>query len=201
MAPLVANYDRQAWGRAQDRPLRTCPQCEYRSRGLEHSTLGLICTLCWTPLKKRKKKTTAQEKLAAAEAKDFAAYKAELARAARIGAADPDEDFSTVVGQFLRSDAGYPLGPHYPQGSPTREDGQSHRAAWEAVVRRDPCSYCGKSPPAGTVDHIEPKSKRSRGIGGIAGKFTWLNFTAACGPCNNGKRAEPMLLWMLRRRR
>ena len=41
-----------------------------------------------------------------------------------------------------------------PSGRPLREDGQSHYEAWQALLRRDPCAYCGAG-AAGTVDHVD----------------------------------------------
>lgn len=53
--------------------------------------------------------------------------------------------------------------------------------AWSrhGVLVRDHrrCGYCGG--PAGTIDHVLP---RSRG-----GRNTWLNTVAACGGCNQRK--------------
>ena len=45
-----------------------------------------------------------------------------------------------LLEEFLRDDAGAPLGPGMPSGSPLRVDGQSPYDAWLALVRRDPCS-------------------------------------------------------------
>lgn len=103
---------------------------------------------------------------------------------------------------FDREDPGYPLGF---EGRTLRLDGESHREAWMRVLRGDPCAFCGRqmfSIPCpyfegGTVDHIEP---RSRSVSGLGGAHTWLNYTAACGPCNSRKSDRPMLLWMLSRR-
>ncbi len=58
---------------------------------------------------------------------------------------------------------------------------RGHGPAWsrQGVLTRDGrrCGYCGR--PAGTVDHIVP---RSRG-----GLNTWLNTIAACDRCNQAK--------------
>lgn len=62
------------------------------------------------------------------------------------------------TGDFLRDDAGTPLGVGMPSGGPLRADGQSHYEAWQALLRRDPCSYCGAHGAAGTVDHVDPRS-------------------------------------------
>ena len=63
--------------------------------------------------------------------------------------------------------------------------------AYVAVLRHDPCSYCGES--ATSVDHIQPRS--------AGGAHDWDNLTAACGPCNSAKRDKPLLLWMAARER
>lgn len=55
-----------------------------------------------------------------------------------------------------------------------------------AVLRRDPCAYCGG--PSEALDHIEP-----RVAGGSDG---WDNLTAACKSCNSSKTATPLLLSM-----
>jgi hypothetical protein len=96
---------------------------------------------------------------------------------------------------FLRDDAGHPLGPGMPMGAPLREDGQSHYDAWQAILRRDPCAYCGAA-RSGTVDHIEPRSRPSRGIGSAHG---WVNLTGACSRCNGAKRDTDLLLFLARR--
>lgn len=61
----------------------------------------------------------------------------------------------------------------------------------KAVLRRDHnrCGYCGK--PAGTIDHILP---RSRG-----GQNTWENLVACCRDCNNRKadRTPQEMGWQL----
>ncbi len=64
------------------------------------------------------------------------------------------------------------------------------------VLRRDGriCVYCSR--PAGTVDHVVP---RSRG-----GESSWENLVACCGPCNvtKGDKTLEQLGWSsLRRRR
>lgn len=64
------------------------------------------------------------------------------------------------------------------------------------VLRRDPCTYCGKRyklPPehkkAGklhnTVDHIHPKAH--------GGNNTWMNYAAACPRCNTLKGDNSVL--------
>lgn len=92
---------------------------------------------------------------------------------------------------YLEDQPGLPLGVGMPSGSPLREDGQSHREGWMSVIRRDPCSYCGG--PAGTVDHVEPRSRRARGLGGA---HSWLNYAAACERCNGRKGAHSLLMFL-----
>jgi 5-methylcytosine-specific restriction endonuclease McrA len=94
---------------------------------------------------------------------------------------------------FLRDDAGSPLGIGMPSGSPLRADGQSHYEAWQALLRRDPCSYCAAAGACGTVDHVEPRSRSARGIGTVHG---WLNLAGACGRCNGAKRDVGLLMFL-----
>lgn len=60
---------------------------------------------------------------------------------------------------------------------------------YAAILRRDPCSYCGG--PGGEVDHIVPPSKGGTGH--------WTNLTAACKSCNSSKNARSLLHFMLER--
>ncbi|MGE3404529.1 MAG: HNH endonuclease [Vicinamibacterales bacterium] len=62
---------------------------------------------------------------------------------------------------------------------------------WRAVLRRDPCAYCGG--PAGTIDHIRPT--------GRGGRNGWQNETSACERCNNAKADRTLLLWLVSRAR
>jgi 5-methylcytosine-specific restriction endonuclease McrA len=109
--------------------------------------------------------------------------------------------------EWLRDDPGYPLGPGMPSGRTLRADGQSHRAWWMAVMRADPCSYCGRPAgtrvledgrrlPGGTLDHVDPRSGRPRG--GI-GLHDWANYVGACASCNHKKGDDPLLLFLIRR--
>jgi 5-methylcytosine-specific restriction endonuclease McrA len=100
-----------------------------------------------------------------------------------------------TVRDFDRDDAGMPLGKGMPSGRSLRQDGDTHREAWMRFIRADPCSYCGG--PGGTVDHIEPRSRRVRGIGGA---HSWLNYAGACESCNGHKAAIPLLLFLRGRR-
>lgn len=136
--------------------------------------------------------TDVQRALGRREAEDFAALKRDLRRREKASATIPAERLG-----FTADDPAYPLGRGMPLGGTLREDGESHRMAWMRVVRADPCSFCGRA-PAGTVDHIEPKSKTVRGLGGA---HTWLNFTAACANCNAGKKDGHMLLYLRARHR
>jgi 5-methylcytosine-specific restriction endonuclease McrA len=70
--------------------------------------------------------------------------------------------------------------------------GESHLMAWERIIRADPCSYCGAE--AGTIDHVEPRSRPVRGLGGA---HSWANVVAACESCN-GRKATRSLLTFLR---
>ena len=97
---------------------------------------------------------------------------------------------------FLRDDAGSPLGLGMPSGGPLRMDGQSHYEAWLALVRRDPCSYCDAD-TSGTVDHIDPRSRAARGLGTVHG---WINTVGACARCNGSKRDLGLLVFLYRRR-
>lgn len=60
-----------------------------------------------------------------------------------------------------------------------------------AVLRGDPCSYCGADGPS-SVDHIEPLHH--------GGTVDWANLTAACMSCNSSKRTADLLSFLLRKR-
>ena len=105
---------------------------------------------------------------------------------------------------FLRDDAGTPLGIGMPSGAPLRlntPDGafgtpmgtgsECHYDAWLRLLRADACSYCGG--PGGTVDHIEPRSRPARGVGGA---HSWLNVVGACTGCNGAKRDRSLLAFL-----
>ena len=106
-------------------------------------------------------------------------------------------DLQRLMGDFLRDDAGTPLGTGMPSGAPLRADGQSHYEAWQALLRRDPCSYCGAVGSSGTVDHVDPRSRAARGIGTVHG---WVNTVGACARCNGAKRDLGLLAFLHRRR-
>jgi 5-methylcytosine-specific restriction endonuclease McrA len=106
-------------------------------------------------------------------------------------------DLRHFTSDFLRDDAGSPLGTGMPSGGPLRADGESHYEAWQALLRRDPCSYCGARGAAGTVDHVDPRSRSARGIGTVHG---WINTVGACARCNGAKRDLGLLVFLYRRR-
>lgn len=58
-----------------------------------------------------------------------------------------------------------------------------------AVLRRDPCAYCGA--PWEHTDHIHPVA--------AGGAGDWTNLTAACASCNHRKSTSDLLTFMLRR--
>lgn len=64
-------------------------------------------------------------------------------------------------------------------------------AAYKRALYLDPCAYCHA--PAQHLDHITPRS-----VGGTA---QWDNLTPACPTCNMGRKAMPLLLWLLRLQR
>lgn len=145
-----------------------------------------------------------QESLKRLEEEGWESYLGELRRLERIDV-DPVEagwdDYATEYGQFLRSDPGHPLGPGTPSGRPLGFDG-AHIERWKALLRWDPCSYCGRVPevirdpqtgalgPSGTVDHVVPRKTRNRET------ETWLNMLPACGACNSNKGHTPLLEFM-----
>jgi 5-methylcytosine-specific restriction endonuclease McrA len=63
--------------------------------------------------------------------------------------------------------------------------------AFAKVLRRDPCSYCGK--PGGTIDHIVPIAH-----GGI---HEVDNLAAACLQCNTSKATQSALYFLHRTQR
>jgi 5-methylcytosine-specific restriction endonuclease McrA len=106
-------------------------------------------------------------------------------------------DLQRLTATFLRDDAGTPLGRGMPSGAPLRADGQSHYAAWLALLRHDPCAYCARPGAGGTVDHVEPRSRPVRGLGTAHG---WTNVVGACARCNGAKRDLRLLTFLHRRR-
>lgn len=62
---------------------------------------------------------------------------------------------------------------------------------WAAILRADPCSYCGN--PGGTIDHIRP-------LAGYGGGH-WTNLAGACQRCNGEKSDLSLLLYLAGARR
>jgi len=62
---------------------------------------------------------------------------------------------------------------------------------FRAVLRNDACGYCGAR-PAGTVDHIQPRS--------AGGDNTVGNLSGTCEFCNQEKEVRSLLHFLLERR-
>ena len=60
---------------------------------------------------------------------------------------------------------------------------------WLAVISGDPCGYCGG--PMEHIDHIHPRSQ--------GGPDHWTNFAPTCQWCNQAKRVDSVLGFMLKR--
>lgn len=60
-------------------------------------------------------------------------------------------------------------------------------AEYDAILRRDPCSYCGGE--VQHADHIVPLDD--------GGEHDWENLTGACGSCNSRKSTKSLLVFML----
>lgn len=58
---------------------------------------------------------------------------------------------------------------------------------YQALVRRDPCSYCGGV--GSDADHIVGLD--------VGGEHAWMNLTGACKSCNGGKKNHSLLLFLL----
>lgn len=56
---------------------------------------------------------------------------------------------------------------------------------YRAVLRRDPCAFCGHRRKRMTIDHIEPVAR--------GGRNGWMNLTGACYACNASKRTISLL--------
>jgi 5-methylcytosine-specific restriction endonuclease McrA len=78
---------------------------------------------------------------------------------------------------------------NHPRPSAAQTGVTKESAEMTAVLRRDPCAYCGGK--GGEIDHIVPYSK--------GGENDWTNFTSACGRCNRSKNARPLLTFLLSR--
>ena len=101
-----------------------------------------------------------------------------------------------LIRDFLRDDAGSPLGSACraagrcaPTGSRTTRRGRRCCAAIRART--------AGSGAAGTVDHVDPRSRAARGLGTVHG---WLNTIGACTRCNGAKRDLGLLVFLYRRR-
>lgn len=99
---------------------------------------------------------------------------------------------SRLERQFIADHPANPLGKGMPGGSSLRLDGESHRGAWRALVRRDPCAYCGAT--GGSIDHIVARNPLVAVPFG--GKFSWLNEIGACSRCNSSKGSDSLLLFL-----
>jgi len=131
---------------------------------------------------------TVKESLARLEAESWELYLAELRRLDVVVEEIAAPDWDTPLGQFLRSDAGTPLGHGYLSGTPIYggEHARAHIDRWMGLLRSDPCSYCGQR-GAGTVDHIRPRVYPDRET------HTWLNMAGSCSGCNAAKGSGSLL--------
>lgn len=86
--------------------------------------------------------------------------------------------------EFHETRAGYPLGVGAPMGRAFN---------WGAVLKRDPCVYCGGR--VNSIDHIVPMD-RSAPVPAF-GKQTWLNHIGACRECNGRKGSTLLLFYLL----
>jgi 5-methylcytosine-specific restriction endonuclease McrA len=64
------------------------------------------------------------------------------------------------------------------------------------ILRADPCAFCGAAADTNRqrisdVDHIVPLSRD--------GLDRWENMTAACAPCNRGRKDTDVLTYLARR--
>jgi hypothetical protein len=62
---------------------------------------------------------------------------------------------------------------------------------WSDVVKRDPCAYCGGR--SDTEEHVIPRSK--------GGSNQATNIVGACRACNAAKKDQPLLQFLIIRRR
>lgn len=70
----------------------------------------------------------------------------------------------------------------------TRAD-DSYDGEYAAILRLDPCSYCGG--PGGQIDHVTPVFAGGRG--------DFSNLTSACKSCNPAKGKLPLLVFLAER--
>lgn len=66
--------------------------------------------------------------------------------------------------------------------------------SWDQIVRRDPCSYCGKRAAKMTVEHVQPVG-RHRGKGGPLDNAS--NKVGACLRCNMRRGSGSLLHYLL----
>lgn len=59
-------------------------------------------------------------------------------------------------------------------------------ATYVAMLRRDPCSYCGR--PCEHIDHVVASAR--------GGENAWTNLTAACARCNGRKQHDSLLAFL-----
>lgn len=65
---------------------------------------------------------------------------------------------------------------------------------WNRVVRKDPCTYCGRHKPRAemTTEHVMPLSKGGANIP--------ENKVGACATCNRRRGSMPLISFLLTRR-
>ncbi len=74
---------------------------------------------------------------------------------------------------------------------PLTDEGIRLRIDYEAIIKNDPCVYCGE--PGGEVEHVEPLA--------LGGSSEWDNLAGACRSCNSSKHATPLLMYLLAKQR
>lgn len=75
----------------------------------------------------------------------------------------------------------------------------SDHRAYQLVLLRDPCSYCGGIPTG--LDHIQPRSTYEPGPNSRKFRYwmnSWENRTPACMRCDNFKGDSPVLLFLIK---
>lgn len=60
-----------------------------------------------------------------------------------------------------------------------------HNDVWVAILRRDPCTYCGL--PSDSVEHVDPRGSRSPIVNGVG----------ACRSCNSERGSAPLLVYLM----
>ena len=68
----------------------------------------------------------------------------------------------------------------------------SETLAYMALIRTDPCAWCGQRQPGrmADADHIQPLLR--------GGQDRWENMTASCASCNRGRKAQSLLYTLQR---